>query len=83
MIVGDSTMSIDGAVHATLWVAGRGHDLNTLVDEKEPLRDQVILVQALFINERGQIVAYGVHRTEGTRVLYWLTPTYRAPALSE
>jgi uncharacterized membrane protein len=82
-VVGDSTMSIDGSVHGTLWVAGRGHDLNTLLDANEPLRDEVIVVQALFINERGQIVAYGVHRTEGTRVLYLLTPTYRAPALSE
>jgi probable HAF family extracellular repeat protein len=82
-VVGDSTMSIDGAVHATLWVAGRGHDLNTLVDANEPLRDTVILVQALYINERGQIVAYGVHHIEGTRVLYLLTPTYRAPALAE
>jgi probable HAF family extracellular repeat protein len=80
-VVGDSTMSIDGAVHATLWVAGRAHDLNSLLDANEPLRDQVVLVQALFINERGQIVAYGVHRTEGTNVLYLLTPTYRAPAL--
>jgi probable HAF family extracellular repeat protein len=82
-VVGDSTMSIDNAVHATLWVAGRAHDLNMLLDVNEPLRDQVLLVQALYINERGQIVAYGAHRTEGTRALYLLTPSYRAPALSE
>lgn len=68
-------MSIDGAVHATLWAAGRGHDLNTLLDANDPLRDQVLLVQALFINERGQIVACEVHRTDGTRVLNLLTPT--------
>mgnify|MGYP006206567309 CR=1 FL=1 len=38
-------------------------------------------VQAVFINERGQIVADGVDRTTGTRAAYLLTPTYRAPAL--
>lgn len=80
-VVGSSTMSQDGAVHATLWVFGQAHDLNDLLDANEPLRDQILLVQAFFINERGQIVAYGVDRTNGTRAAYLLTPTYRAPAL--
>ena len=80
-VVGESTMSQDGAVHATLWVSGQAHDLNDLLDANEPLRDQVLLVQALFINERGQIVADGVDRTHGTRAAYLLTPTYRAPAV--
>lgn len=80
-VVGESTMSQDGAVHATLWVSGQARDLNDLLDAKEPLRDQIFLVQALIINERGQIVAYGVDRTNGTYGYYLLTPTYRAPAL--
>jgi hypothetical protein len=80
-VVGASTMSQDGAVHATLWVSGHGHDLNDLLDANEPLREQIILDQAFFINERGQIVAYGADRIEGTRAAYLLTPTYRAPAL--
>ena len=80
-IVGQSSMSQDNAEHATLWVAGQGHDLNDLLATNEPLRDQILLVQAFSINERGQIVAYGVDRTNGTRAAYLLTPTYRAPAL--
>lgn len=80
-VVGESTMSQDGAVHATLWVSGQAHDLNDLLAANEPLRDQILLVQALFINERGQIVADGVDRTNGARAAYLLTPTYRAPAL--
>lgn len=81
-IVGDSTMSTGSEVHATLWVSGQGHDLNTLVAEHEPLRDQIILTRAFYINERGQIVAYGSHRTEGTRAVYLLTPTYRPPEMA-
>ena len=80
-VMGESTMSQDGAVRATLWVSGQAHDLNDLLDANEPLRDQILLVQALFINERGQIVAHGVDRTNGTRAAYLLTPNYRAPAL--
>lgn len=80
-VVGASTMAQDGTVHATLWVAGQAHDLNELLDANEPLRDQVLLVQAFFINERGQIVANGQNRTDGTYAAYLLTPTYRAPAI--
>lgn len=80
-IVGESIMSGGGSPRATLWVSGRPHDLNDLLAANEPLRDQILLVQALFINERGQIVADGVDRTTGTRAPYLLTPTYRAPAL--
>jgi uncharacterized membrane protein len=80
-VVGESTMSQDNSVHATLWISGQAHDLNGLLSENEPLRDQILLRQGLFINERGQIVAFGVDRTNGTRASYLLTPTYRAPAL--
>jgi probable HAF family extracellular repeat protein len=80
-VVGESTMSQNGAVHATLWVSGQAHDLNDLLDANEPLRDQIRLARAVLINERGQIVAYGVDRINGTHAVYLLTPTYRAPAL--
>jgi probable HAF family extracellular repeat protein len=80
-VVGESTMSQGGAGHATLWVSGQAHDLNDLLDANEPLRDQILLLRGFFINERGQIVADGVDRTNGTRAVYLLTPTYRAPAL--
>jgi hypothetical protein len=59
-----------------MWVAGRPIDLNTLIDPNDPLYGQVTLGTAQFINERGQIVAFGYSPgTLGSR--YLLTPTYR------
>lgn len=78
-VVGQSTMS-QGGEHATLWVSGQAHDLNDLLDANEPLRGQLLLEQALFINERGQVVAHGLDRTNGMHAAYLLTPTYRATA---
>lgn len=79
-VVGQSTMSQGGAQHATLWISGQAHDLNDLLDANEPLRGQLLLEQALFINERGQVVAHGLDRTNGMHAAYLLTPTYRATA---
>jgi probable HAF family extracellular repeat protein len=62
---------------ATLWIAGRPIDLNTLIDPRDPAHGHVTLQSAQFINERGQIVALGVDTTANRGVRYLMTPTYR------
>lgn len=62
---------------ATMWVAGRPIDLTTLIDPRDPLHGQVTLQQGRFINERGQIVAFGFDAALNRNVVYLLTPTYR------
>jgi probable HAF family extracellular repeat protein len=62
---------------ATLWIAGRPIDLNTLIDPSDPLHGQVTLQSAQFINERGQVVAFGLDATANRSVRYLLTPSYR------
>jgi probable HAF family extracellular repeat protein len=71
------TSSVSDRNIATLWIAGKGHDLNTLIDANDPLRGQVLLVQGYFINNRGQIVAFGASVSDGRFQQYLLTPTYR------
>lgn len=62
---------------ATMWVAGKAIDLNTVIASNDPLKPFVDLDQAFLINDRGQIVAVG--RNAGAPFLsaFLLTPTYR------
>jgi hypothetical protein len=62
---------------ATLWIGGQPIDLNTLIDPADPLHGQVTLQSAQLINERGQIVAFGLDVAANRSVRYLLTPTYR------
>jgi len=62
---------------ATLWIGGQPIDLNTLIDPADPLHGQVTLQSAQLINERGQIVAFGLDIAANRSVRYLLTPTYR------
>jgi uncharacterized membrane protein len=76
IVVGTTYVSGGSGGIATLWVAGRPIDLNTLIDPNDPLYGQVTLASAQLINERGQLVAFGYSPgTLGSR--YLLTPTYR------
>ena len=55
-----------------LWRDGAAIDLNTLIDENDPLRPFVMLASARLINNRGQIIATGSDFT-----FYLLTPKRR------
>jgi probable HAF family extracellular repeat protein len=55
-----------------LWHEGVAIDLNTLIDENDPLRPFVLLESARLINNRGQIIATGSDFT-----FYLLTPKRR------
>ena len=48
-----------------------------LIDPSDPLHGQVTLQSAQFINERGQVVAFGLDATVNRSVRYLLTPSYR------
>jgi len=77
VVVGTTYISGGLGGIATVWVAGRPINLNTLIDPRDPLQGQVTLQSADFINERGQIVAFGYDATVNRSVRYLLTPTYR------
>lgn len=77
VVVGTTYISGGTGGIATIWIAGRPKDLNTLLDANEPLRGQVFLQSAEFINDRGQIVALGINSIANRSVRYLLTPTYR------
>jgi probable HAF family extracellular repeat protein len=57
--------------HATLWANGCIYDLNNITDLG---RTGLTLVQANAINDRGQIVGYGMNANSETRAVL-LTPT--------
>lgn len=77
VVVGTTYISGGYGGIATMWIGGRPIDLNTLIDANDPLHGHVTLSSAQFINERGQIVAFGVDAVTDKGVRYLLTPTYR------
>jgi probable HAF family extracellular repeat protein len=66
--------------YAVMWIGNRAIELTTRIAAGDPLKGSVILQQAYFINDRGQIVARGVENT-GTARMYLLTPDYRVQAV--
>ena len=81
-VVGISTVTVDldcdCASHAFIWTSGSGmRDLNDLI----PTDSQILLVAAVGINDRGQIIAYGGNRDtfdHDTPIsVYLLTPKGR------
>lgn len=81
VVVGTTYISGGFGGIATMWVAGRPIDLNTLIDPSDPLHGHVTLQRAPFINERGQIVAFGHNAAINRTSAYLLTPTYRPQPL--
>jgi probable HAF family extracellular repeat protein len=65
--------------YAVMWIGNRAIDLTTRISADDPLNGSVVLQQANFINDRGQIVARG--DVAGTARMYLLTPDYRARPL--
>ena len=73
-VVGIATVAL-GASHAFIWTSGGGmRDLNDLI----PTDSQILLVAAVGINDRGQIIAYGGNRDtydhDTPQSIYLLTP---------
>jgi probable HAF family extracellular repeat protein len=66
--------------YAVMWIGNRAIELNTRIAADDPLRGSVILQQAYFINDRGQMVVLGRDLNTGTGRMYLLTPDYRAQA---
>lgn len=64
--------------YAVMWIGNRATELTTRIAADDPLKGSVILQQAYFINDRGQIVARGGDVNTGTARMYLLTPDYRA-----
>jgi probable HAF family extracellular repeat protein len=72
-VVGFSSVSPGGEIHAFLWTASDGmQDLNALIDPLDPLKAVTTLSQALGINNAGQIVGSGF--INGKEHAYLLTP---------
>ena len=76
-VIGISTVAL-GASHAFIWTSGGGiRDLNDLIAADS----QILLVAAVGINDRGQIIAYGGNRDtydHDTPIsIYLLTPKER------
>jgi probable HAF family extracellular repeat protein len=71
VVVGYNFAPLAQLSHATMWANGCIYDLNSMAD----LRGTgLTLVQANAINERGQIVGFGVNDNFETRAVL-LTPT--------
>ena len=64
--------------YAVMWIGNRATELTTRIAADDPLKGSVILQQAYFINDRGQIVVRGGDVNTGTARMYLLTPDYRA-----
>jgi probable HAF family extracellular repeat protein len=63
---------------AVMWIGNRSLELTTRITANDPLKGSVVLQQAYFINDRGQIVVLGRDLNTGTGRMYLLTPEYRA-----
>jgi len=63
-----------GASHAFLWRndGTKIQDLNSLIDSADPLKAHVTLTSGAFINDAGDIVAYGTDDRTGTKNLPYL-----------
>ena len=60
---------------AVIWFDGVAYDLNQLIDEGDPLRPYVTLLEGREINNRGQIIVQGTDsRRSGSYSGYLLTP---------
>jgi probable HAF family extracellular repeat protein len=71
LIVGQS-QTADGTYHAVLWQDGEIIDLNDLVSDTD-----LVLTAAIDINDKGQIVGYGIRddgTTNGMHVAFVLSP---------
>ena len=81
-VVGTTFLPAGGGI-PTLWIGGQALDLNAMIAADDPLRAFVTLSQAYYINDRGQIVATGVHSGENKGHVYLLTPSYRPAPVNE
>ncbi len=76
LIVGYTGVWASGEQSATVWLREVAHDLNELVHPSDPLYGRVALIDALDINNRGQILVQGVDST-GLARGFVMTPVRR------
>ena len=79
-VVGIAYKSGDDLRAAFLWQGGTMYDLNTLIDPNDPLKPQFELIDAVGINDAGQILALGLDLTSLTSRAILLTPVPVPPA---
>ena len=66
--------------YAVMWIGNRAIELGTRIAADDPLKGNVVLGNAYYSNDRGQIVARGAAVNTGIARMYLLTPDYRAQA---
>jgi probable HAF family extracellular repeat protein len=76
-VTGWATLAGDAVSHAFLWSddGTRIRDLNKLIDPTDPLKAFVTLTEGDFINDRGDILAYGTDSRTNVSVPYLLQAT--------
>jgi probable HAF family extracellular repeat protein len=76
-VAGDASLPGDTITHAFLWRndGTKIQDLNTLIDPLDPLKPYVTLTSGKFINDDGDIVAYGTDSRTGLSNAYALQAT--------
>jgi probable HAF family extracellular repeat protein len=76
-IVGDSSEADNATIHAFIYRNHKMTDLNRLIDPRSPLARFVTLMDAVGINNRGEIAANGSDSRTGETHAYLLIPKNR------
>ena len=73
-VTGSATLSGNTVTHAFLWRndGTKIQDLNSLIDPKDPLKSHITLNSGIFINDSGDILAYGTDSRTGVKDLPYL-----------
>ena len=76
-VTGHAYLAGDTESHAFLWRHDGTikQDLNALIDPIDPLKGYVTLTEGVFINDRGNLVAYGTDSRTGLSSPYFLQGT--------
>ena len=73
-VTGSATLTGNTVTHAFLWRndGTKIQDLNSLIDPKDPLKSYVTLNSGKFINDSGDVLAYGTDSRTGVKNLPYL-----------
>jgi probable HAF family extracellular repeat protein len=76
-VTGYANLAGDTTSHGFLWRNNgtRKQDLNALIDPLDPLKAHVTVTEGVFVNDRANIVAYGIDSRTGLSSPYFLQGT--------